>query len=122
MSMEDVVFMENQTGTGRDFISLFVTQSNLGRLSSDCNLVSQCLQHQRSGGFGTEPRMTMNSILNSRMYTVENVVDKLSNRGLMLMNKSVLTQMNSAQMSQEKVQSVRMFEHNFTKHNKYFPF
>ena len=53
-------------------------------------------------GFGTEPTMMMNSILNSRMYTVENVVDKLSNRGLMLMNKSVLTQMNSAQTSQER--------------------
>ena len=66
--------------------------------------------------------MTTNGILNSRTYTVENEVDKLSNRGLMLVNKSVLTQMNSAQMSQEKVQSVRMFEHNFSKDNKYFPF
>ena len=53
---------------------------------------------------------------------MENAVDKLSNRGLMLVNKSVLTQMNSAQMSQEKVQLVRMFEHNFSKDNKYFPF
>ena len=40
----------------------------------------------------------------------------------MLVNKSVLTQMNSAQTSQEKVQSVRMFEHNFLKDSKYFPF
>ena len=38
------------------------------------------------------------------------------------MNKSVLTQMNSAQTSQEKVQSVRMFEHNFLKDSKYFQF
>ena len=30
--------------------------------------------------------------------------------------------MNSAQTSQEKVQSVRMFEHNFSKDSKYFPF
>ena len=43
MSMGDVVFMENQTGIGRDFISLFVMQSNLYRLSSDCNLVPHCL-------------------------------------------------------------------------------
>ena len=66
--------------------------------------------------------MTTNGVLNSRTYTVENVVDKLSNRGLMLVNKSVLTRMNSEQMSQEKVQLVRMFEHNFSKDNKYFPF
>ena len=71
---------------------------------------------------GTEPRMMTNGVLNSRTYTVENVVDKLSNRGLKLVNKSVLTQMNSAQTNQEKVPSVRMFEHNFSKDNKYFPF
>ena len=44
--MGGVVFMENQTGIGRDFISSFVTQSNLRRLLSDCDLVPNCLQHQ----------------------------------------------------------------------------
>ena len=70
--------MENQTAIGRDFVSSFVTQSDLSRLLSDCNLVPHCLRHQKSGegvnGPGT--RMMTNGVLNSRMYAVENVVDK----------------------------------------------
>ena len=50
MSMGGVVFVENQTGIGRDFISSFVMQSDLSRLSSDCDLVPHCLRHQKSGG------------------------------------------------------------------------
>ena len=77
-----IVSVDPQFSMGRDLVGSFTTQSDIGKLTSDCDLVR--LRHR---SYHTK---SVNNALNSKNYSLSNMLDNMANKGLTIHNRNVL--------------------------------
>ena len=116
-----MTFMESQCGD-RNFIQSFVTQADISRQSSDCDLVPPSLQ---SANFPSQKNVSCrltNTMKFEPQKKVCNVLNNLSNRCLTARTRSLRQSFVNPMDTSNTHDKVKRLEEHFSSDCKYNPF